>query len=411
MSNYGDRLNNLRKLANSAEKQLIGLPAEAWPSKETRERCLGVFGYVQVVLEASDAQLLSDNAFTQINAALTQFDDDPAAGATNADPWSSTLIDAVNQLPAARDRDVEQAVKDAAAKFQNAATQRLNALKDNFSDARDEIKALELLIAERKTELSVAIGERKTEITNEIEALQTAFETKLTDYETQLESERAALSKLRTSQTAAFEEAEEQRGATAKDRLAKVESDLAALQETASAEVAERVAEIRRMEEESAQLVGAIGLAGTAERYGVEAKEQRKAANTWRWITVVLALAAVAVAIAVVGEESLEERVLIGRLALSGILGGLATYTARQSARHRGREEAARALQLELTAFSPFIEPLTREQQEEERVIMTRKTFGKTTKVEASEEEPGPTAISFLLQRRQKQAATEESSA
>src|SRR5205085_3759531 len=96
---------------------------------------------------------------------------------------------------------------------------------------------------------------------------------------------------------------------------------------------------------------------------------------------------------------------LTSKLAVSVILGGLSAYLARQSGRHRRREEHARSLQLELTAFSPFIEPLSPEQQEEERVIMTRKTFGKTTAAEASEEEPGPAPLSFLLQRRQKQLA------
>lgn len=93
-----------------------------------------------------------------------------------------------------------------------------------------------------------------------------------------------------------------------------------------------------------------------------------------------------------------------GKLALSIILGGIATYAARQSANHRRREERARDLQLELTAFAPFIEPLSAEQQEEERVIMTRKTFGKTTTAEKQAEEPGPTALSLLLRRKAEEA-------
>ena len=67
----------------------------------------------------------------------------------------------------------------------------------------------------------------------------------------------------------------------------------------------------------------------------------------------------------------------IGKLSASALIGGVAAYAARQSARHREREERARNFQLELQAFGPFIEPLSTEQQEEERVVMTRKTFGK----------------------------------
>jgi hypothetical protein len=41
---------------------MLGLPDEAWPDKETREHCRGVFDYARVVLEASDGDLLSDQA-------------------------------------------------------------------------------------------------------------------------------------------------------------------------------------------------------------------------------------------------------------------------------------------------------------------------------------------------------------
>jgi hypothetical protein len=51
---------------------------------------------------------------------------------------------------------------------------------------------------------------------------------------------------------------------------------------------------------------------------------------------------------------------VIAKLGVSAVFGGLATYTARQSGRHRKKEEErARNLQLELTAFAPFIERAT----------------------------------------------------
>jgi hypothetical protein len=171
---------------------------------------------------------------------------------------------------------------------------------------------------------------------------------------------------------------------------------------SAHEEVEERVAEIRRMEKESSELVGAIGVAGTAERYSEEVTEQAKVANWWRWATIALGLAAVVIGLyaVVTGDQTNQD--LAAKLVVSIILGGLAAYAARQSARHRRREEQARRLQLELTAFGPFIEPLQPEQREEERVVMARKTFGKAWEG-APEEEPGPTALSFLMQRRQKE--------
>lgn len=383
------------------------LAEDEWPSVEMRDRCLGVFAYSRVVLETSDGALLSDQAFQLISNALAQFSGAPAQAAQSADPFSSALIDAVGALPVARDRPVEQAVKDAAANFQRAAQQRLNVFEQDVTEARDELETLKTTIDTRKAELATVIDERKGEIATEIESLQAAFEEKLTSFEAQLESEKATLATLRTSQTTAFDAAEEQRSALAKERLAKADAELEQLQKSAKAEVEARVAEIRRMEAESAQLVGAIGLAGTAERYGEEVDDQKRVANFWRWVTVVLALLAVGAVIIAVAEKHPVAETFAGKLALSAILGGIATYAARQSAYHRRREQQARDLQLELTAFAPFIEPLSADQQEEERVIMTRKTFGKTTDVEKHAEEPGPTPLSFLLRRKERTIAAE----
>lgn len=407
MSSYDDRLTSLQDLARDAETAMRDLGDDAWPSGEMRERCLGVFAYARVVLESSDGALLSDQAFQLISNAISQFSGSPAQAAQNADPWSSALIDAVGALPVARDRAVEQAVKDAAANFQRSAQQRLNSFDQDVAAARAELETLKTTIDTRKTELATVLDERKSEIATEIETLQTAFEEKLAAFEAQLESEKARLATLRTSQTTAFDAAEEQRSAAAKERVAKADAELEEFQKSAKAEVEARVAEIRRMETESAQLVGAIGLAGTAERYGEEVDDQKSVANFWRWVTVGLALLAVGGVVVAVAEKDPVAETFAGKLALSAILGGIAAYAARQSAYHRRREQRARDLQLELTAFAPFIEPLSTEQQEEERVIMTRKTFGKTTAVEKHAEEPGPTPLSFLLRRKEREATKE----
>ncbi|GIU95787.1 MAG: hypothetical protein KatS3mg012_2244 [Gaiellaceae bacterium] len=122
-----------------------------------------------------------------------------------------------------------------------------------------------------------------------------------------------------------------------------------------------------------------------------------------RLLTIALALGAVAVGLYAVFVGDQEAEALVAKLAVSAVLGGLATYTASQSGRHRHREERARALQLELTAFAPFIEPLDPAQKEEERVIMTRRTFGRAISPETPADEPGPSPVSLLLRRQQKQ--------
>jgi hypothetical protein len=404
MSAYDNRLHHLQEHAKDAYNETEGLADDLWPDKSTRERFEKVIAYARTVLEATDAELLSASAASMVEEALVQISNSPTSAPPNADAWAEEVLDALAHLPIARGREMEQAVKDAAANFQRSAGQRLNALQADFDRAKSELETLGAALEERKTELSTAIEERRTEIATQIEALQAEFEQKLATYSSQIESEQAALSKIRTTHTSEFEELEEQRATAAKERLARAEEELNAFQERATSEVEARVGEIRRMEEESAQLVGAIGLAGTAERYGEEVEDQKGIADIWRRTTVVLALLAVGGVIFAASEKHPVAESFAGKLSLSLILGGIAAYAARQSSYHRRREQRARDLQLELTAFSPFIEPLSHEQQEEERVIMTRKTFGKTTTSVAQAEEPGPMPLSFLLRRKEKEA-------
>jgi hypothetical protein len=166
-------------------------------------------------------------------------------------------------------------------------------------------------------------------------------------------------------------------------------------------EVETHVEEIRRLAGEAKGLNYAMSLFATAKHYGTEADTEKKAADRLRIATIALALAAAAVALFAVFHEPDETRALIAKLAVSAILGGLAGYTAQQSGRHRARASRARSLQLELIAFSPFIEPLDAEQKEEERVILTRKTFTGGVWADATDfQDPGPTPVSLLMKRR-----------
>ena len=155
------------------------------------------------------------------------------------------------------------------------------------------------------------------------------------------------------------------------------------------------------MEGETRQLVGAIGLTGTTGHYAAEARSERRTADLWRWIAIVIALLAVIPAAFATFGDHTDTRTFVGKVVMTFAIGAVAAFAAGQSIRHRRREERARERELELAAFGPFIEPLIAEQREEERVIFTRKTFGKTAPREKVDEEPGPTAVSFLLRRRE----------
>jgi hypothetical protein len=393
MSEHEERFENIRGHVKDAHDELHALDEEArQPYKAELERLDKVIAYAALVLDGTDPELISVNVHTAVEAAASAISDNPLTALQTAEAYGNALLDAVAQLPAARDRDIEQQVKDAAANFQRAASNRLNTLKSEFDTAREELAAL-----------SAAITKGKADVGTEIDAQTTEFAAKLTELEGTITTQRLALDDLMTQQSKAFTTSQEENATAFNEATEQFEKRLAAIHQQAQDEVDERVAEIRRMEKESSQLVGAIGLAGTAERYSVEAKEQRKAANWFVFLAGLVAVLAVVAAARASFDEDQSNQVLIGKLTVSFILAGLSAYFARQAGRHRRREEYARSLQLDLTAFSPFIEPLSPEQQEEERVIMTRKTFGKTSPSSSSDDDSGPAPTSFLMQRRKKQ--------
>jgi hypothetical protein len=67
MSSYDDRLKSLREAAHDAEEAIRDLAPDDWPSEETRARTLGVFAYARIILETTDPELLSDQAFQQVS--------------------------------------------------------------------------------------------------------------------------------------------------------------------------------------------------------------------------------------------------------------------------------------------------------------------------------------------------------
>ena len=397
-----NRLQQLREQATVASDEILALDASQWPDAGDQTRLSAVLAYAQSVLDSTDPDLITDSNATELEEALSKISNNPADTPASAVSDGDRILEGVARLPVARDREAEQAAKDSAATFQRSAQQRLASLRGEFGGARSELRKIEEAIQARKDELASTIDERRSEIATKIESLQAEFAEKLAEFGAQIETERTAFSELRTSQTQTFESSQAEQSTSTKETLERFQEQAQKMLAAAQSDVDQRVAEIQRMETESAALVGAIGLAGTAERYGEEVNEQRKVADRWRRGTVVLALLAVIGVVIAVAEKHPVAETFAGKLALSLILGGIATYAARQSSYHRRREHHARDLQLELTAFSPFIEPLAADQQEEERVIMTRKTFGKTTAAPAPDEEPGPTPLSFALRRKEK---------
>lgn len=378
----------LQAAAGQALDALRGLNEEQRAQVEEGARLLEqVLVYAQLVVKRTRSSLISREVANDLTAAASAVAANPVSAASNGQDHADSLLGALAGLPAARGRDLEQAAHEALTGFAEAAEARLGSLLQHAADADAQLSALRTAVADESARLRGEIETAAATLQTTVETLATTaqasvdstvatIQTKAAEFDSVLTTQRQAVEELRASQSEAFETSQGERAATFQGEFAKIREELAGLRQSAAAEVEARVEEIRRMEREAGGLAGSIALAGTADRYGEEAKAQKVVADRLRLLTFAFAVAAVGMAVWAATHETGEWRLIAAKLAVSAVLGGLATYTGKQSARHRVREERARNLQLELTAFSPFIEPLDKAQQDYERVIMTRKTFG-----------------------------------
>jgi hypothetical protein len=363
MATHDLRLQKIRTHVQDAHDELHALPKGDRQASKTELARLGdVVAYARGVLATADPRLVSTRAFASIETAACAISNDPRGALQAPDAHVDALADALALLPVTR-KEMEQQVTAIAERFHQSAADRMGALGR-------EIEAE----AKKVTGLGSDIEEWKSRLEKQLER-QAAVDKKLAEAEKKLAGQAAAVDERMAAQSETFAESESARTAAFQAQLDGFRSDLARAQQEAIDEVRARVAEIRRMEQETADVVGAVGLQGTGEAYRRQGRREKRAAEILRGLAVLAGLGAVAIAFAgaVVTDPTAES--LVAGLFASLLLAGLAAYLGLQSGKHRAREERASAVQLELAAFGPFIEPLSPEQREEERVIMARELF------------------------------------
>jgi len=121
------------------------------------------------------------------------------------------------------------------------------------------------------------------------------------------------------------------------------------------------MSELGSLQDQAEEIVGAIARTGMAGGYQEYAEAEAKQADRYRLGTIVLGVAAVLVLGAEIlfgdfGDVATEALVL--KFTLSAALGGLAGYTARQSAHHREAARRARNIQLALASIGPYLQQL-----------------------------------------------------
>jgi hypothetical protein len=373
MANQEERLAKLRGHLKDVHDELHGLPPEETEGCETSlSRLDCVVAYAGAVLDATDPQLISTAAFDSIQSAAIAVSNSPRAALDDADACTDVLVDALAMLPAPRAGERDQELQAVAADL----VARLQSVGQGIDAEAERLQALRSDVDRWSSDVQQDLARRSTALEEQAALQKQAFE----------QSQRANAAELQTSMDAFRAELERTQG-------------------QAHDEAEEHLAEISRMKGECATLVETIAVAGTSEHYRRHARRERVVAEVLRGLAVVATLGAVAVALFAMVQADPTAESLTANLFAAALLVGLAAYFARQSARHRAREEDAARVEFELAAFSPFIEALTPEQREAERVMMTRKLFG-TGAPPANGKEDGA-AVGFVSQGVRRNPAPE----
>ena len=358
MANHWHRLERLHGHVKDVHDELEALPAEERAAHEASlGRLAAVVAYADAVLDAVDARLVTATALGAVQSAACRISNDPRAALANADACADALVDALALLPEPRAREEQEQVRPATEQL----AARLQAVRENVDAEAERLQTLSSEVDRWSAQAQQDVASRLNALEEQAAQQQQAFK----------DSQRANAAEFRTSMDAF------------------------------RAEIEERAAEIGRMESETATLVEAIAVAGTSEHYRRQGRRQRIGAEVMRGLAVLATLAAVSVALLATVRSDATTQASVANLLAALLLVGLAAYFARQSARHRAREEEAARVQFELAAFSPFVEALTPEQREQERVLLTRKLFGTAPPATPATDE-GDAALGFLSRRRRR---------
>lgn len=353
------RTEALRAGVRQAQEALGGLEdAQRQQQSEPYERLEAALAYASLIVERTDPRLLGATAHQQLVAVLGEIAGNPAAAAANPDTYADRLLDWVSRLPAATDREWEQAVREAAGNFRRSTSQHLNAVDNEVVELRSALQDL-------RTEISAA-QQQSVADTDELRA---GFEQRLASIEDAATTSREQIDAAARRQQQTFEQEQAQREEDAKERWAAIEERFRASGESV-------LADLDEMRTKTEGIVGAVGTAAVANHFGNDADRERKAFWWLFGLTVLFSVLAVGAAALAATNPGTEVERFIGKLALSAAFGAVAAYTGSQARDRRSSEKRSRRVELELKVFGPFIEPLPEKEKIRERIIMTRRTFG-----------------------------------
>ncbi len=409
MEDLGPTLDNAER-REGADKSAI----------EALTRLRTALAFVGKRLAAADPLLIQpgplDNAATHFQNAITavqQFIAEGSAGhLTNANTQVDSILAYVGQLNVPLGPYELQALKDAADRYRDAMESNAKRASDAVATTTAAAAELTTKLAELSAEMS-AERQRLSSLTSEFQAqFSTAQEARNTDY---------------TAAQAARQEKYAELVATATEALTKQDAAFTKEHERLTLEHTAAISEFQKQYTERAQgiltgiekhrgevekLVGVIGNLGVTSGYLKTANEAKITVRVWQAIAVISMVVLIAVAYftflpSIQGTFSWES--FAGRVFFTLTIGVLAAYAASQADKYISVERRNRVLALELEALGPYLAPLPEEKQQEFRLTLGDRTFGRDQGSAAELEQSPASVVDLLLKSKEFRTLVTES--
>jgi hypothetical protein len=392
-------------LLSSVEEALDQGPS---PSKEEEaeayERLRFVVGQLRRRINALPDALRSGAMLDGFVAPLTQLQADLESATTNAEPddirvaanRTDALLRPLASLPVVVDQDVVDLVEarrtlDARARLvMKSLEEQVSSLREgSIASLDNKVARLEQRISEAEASLDGAKSEFDQQVTVQKQRLDTAINQHVDQFSTSQDERKEEFDSFLAEVRASAEEG--------RSRIARENQDaIETLNQSGNAVLEE----LKGMREQAVRLVDVIGRAGTSWGFQQYADQQKKAADSWRVVSVCclgLVVAFALILLFTTDSSDFNLRRSTINLLFSGPLLAGAAYAARQSGAHRRAEGRNRQLELEIAALDPYLALLPNEDQIEIKKLMALRSFGRSSEHSADDSDLTPERLNALL--------------
>lgn len=307
-------------------------------------------------------------------------------------------------------------VRDAVVSFRDALGQHLRFAATDIAPLRDSVQQLTSRTEQLSNDVSSQRAQLATLSTDHQAQFSTAQEKRLTDFAnaqqqraddfTKSEAERAAQSDEATHTfTSQHETLLEDFAAKHQTAMQEASTAFAQTAQSLRSSADQTLKKIDEYRAEAEKLLGIIGNVGITSGHQKEANHARTLSWVWQGLTLLSMAGLIYVAWhaflpTINKQQAFNWGAFAGRVFVSLTFGVFAGYSAHQATQYQERERRNRKIALELQSLGPYLASLPEEKQQEFRLLMADRTFGRDEPMSASQP---PTNVTELLKSKELQ--------